>query len=103
MRHTLIVGVTAIALTTAGSGLRAQDKEPTTATGCMRAVADGKYALVLDDGAKYQVEPGDDVKLVDHENHRVELTGELDKSATEPVLKAKALKMVAASCEPAAQ
>jgi hypothetical protein len=103
MRNTLIAGVAAIALLV-GGGLRAQDNEPTSATGCLQAgAAAGRYVLVLDDRVKYQVEAAEDVKLADHENHRVELTGALDKSAAEPVIKTTALKMVVASCEAAAQ
>lgn len=47
----------------------------------------------------YQVQPAENVELPPHTNHRVELTGTVEKSETDAVVKATALKMVADSCE----
>jgi hypothetical protein len=55
--------------------------------------------LVADDKQTYHVQPNEGVELAAHANHRVELTGTIEKSETQAVLKTEALKMVAASCE----
>jgi hypothetical protein len=37
--------------------------------------------------------------LTPHENHKVEITGTVDDTGTEPVLKATAITMVSTTCE----
>jgi hypothetical protein len=55
--------------------------------------------LVTDEKQTYQVQGGERVELAPHVNHRVELTGTIEKSETSALVKATALKMVASSCE----
>ena len=55
--------------------------------------------LVVDDKQTYHIQPAEGVELAPHANHRVELTGTIEKTETNSVLNAKALKMVATSCE----
>jgi hypothetical protein len=55
--------------------------------------------LAGDDKQTYQIQPAEGVDLAPHANHRVELTGTTEKTETSSVLRAKALKMVATSCE----
>ena len=97
---TFALGAVAVAQQPAEGGTQS---ETTTVAGCLKAGTDaGQFVLVLGDGKQYQVQAAEGAEGVDlaaHENHRVELTGTLDKNATDPVLKATALKMVATSCE----
>jgi hypothetical protein len=109
MRRTLIAGLVVLTLALGGVAIAQQppeastQPETTTITGCLKAGTNtGQFVLVLGDGKQYQVQAAEGVEGLDlaaHENHRVELTGTLDKDATDPVLKATALKMVATSCE----
>ena len=78
----------------------AGQSEDSTVAGCLQAgTQDGEFVLVADDKQTYQVQAAEGVELSPHANHRVELTGTIEKSETSAVIKAKALKMVAASCE----
>ena len=71
-----------------------------TIAGCLqRGANDGEFMLVGDDKQTYQVQAAESVALPPHANHRVELTGTLEKNETSSILKASALKMVADSCE----
>lgn len=75
--------------------------EETTVAGCLQPGSnDGEFVLVADDKQTYQVQPAEGVEIAPHANHRVELTGTVEKNETSSVLKATALKMVASSCEP---
>jgi hypothetical protein len=68
--------------------------------GCLKAgEKDGDFVLVINEKETHQVQPGEGVELAPHLNHRVEITGTIDKNEKDSVLKAKALKMVADSCE----
>jgi hypothetical protein len=83
-----------------GASSAAQQQEDSTLAGCLQAGAkEGEFVLVADDKQRYRVQPAEGVELAPHANHRVELTGTIEKSEADAVLKAKALKMVAASCE----
>jgi hypothetical protein len=106
MHRTFIAGLAALALTVgvAAAGQQPPEgspqTEPTTVTGCLKAGTNsGQFVLVLGDGKQYAVHAAEGVELAPHENHRVEVTGTLDKSATDPVLNATSIKMVATSCE----
>jgi hypothetical protein len=107
MRRTLIAGLAALALTVGGAVAAQQppegssQPESTTVAGCLKAGTNsGEFVLVIEEGKQYQVQAAEGVELGPHENHRVEVTGTLDKSGADPVLKATSVKMVAASCEP---
>jgi hypothetical protein len=107
MRRTLIAGLAALALTVGGAVAAQQppegssQPETTTVTGCLKAGTNsGEFVLTVEDGKQYRVQAAEGVELGPHENHRIEVTGTLDKSGTEPVLKATAVKMVATSCDP---
>jgi hypothetical protein len=84
-----------------GASTAAQQPEDSTLAGCLQPGAkEGEFVLVADDKQTYQVQPAaEGVDLAPHANHRVELVGTVEKSETDAVLKAKTLKMVAASCE----
>jgi hypothetical protein len=78
----------------------AAQAEETTIAGCLQKGAnEGEFMLVGDDKQTYQVQAAESVELPPHANHRVELTGTVEKSETSPILKASTLKMVADSCE----
>jgi len=88
------VGVVGHSVTATGQS------DDVTVAGCLKAGAkDGEFVLVVDDKVTYQIQPAEGLDLAPHANHRVELTGTVEKSETTSILKAKALKMVAASCE----
>lgn len=108
MRRILIAGLAALALTVGGAVAAHQppegtnQPESTTVTGCLKAGTNsGEFVLIIEEGKQYQVQAAEGVELGPHENHRIEVTGTLDKSGTDPVLKATAIKMVATSCDPA--
>ena len=93
---TLLAGVCLIGHSVAAAG----QSEDVTVAGCLQAAAkEGEFALVVDDKVTYQIQPAEGVELAPHANHRVELTGTVEKTETSSILKAKTLKMVAASCE----
>lgn len=82
------------------SPLAARQVQDSTLAGCLQAVADsGDFILVTDDKETYQVQAAEGVDLAPHANHRVELTGTIEKSELTALIKATALKMVAALCE----
>ena len=104
LRHVIAATViTSTALVTLGVGthaLRGAQAEEATIAGCLQAGAtEGEFVLVADDKHTYQVQVGESIELAPHMNHRVELTGTVEKSETSSILKVKALKMVASSCE----
>lgn len=79
----------------------ARQAQEATVAGCLQAGADaGDFVLVTDDKETYQVEAAEGVELAPHTNHRVELTGMIDKGELSALIKATMLKMVAGSCEP---
>jgi hypothetical protein len=83
-----------------GAFVAAQQPDDSTLAGCLQPGAkEGEFVLVADDKQTYQVQPAEGVELAPHANHRVELVGTVEKSDTDAILKAKTLKMVAASCE----
>lgn len=78
----------------------AQEQQETTIAGCLQTSTNpGSFVLVADDKQTYQVQAAENVELGPHANHRVELTGTVEKSDDNNVLKATALKMVKGSCE----
>ena len=54
--------------------------------------------LVNDEKTTYQVQAGEGVEVAPHVDHRVELTGTVEKTESSLIIKAKALKMVSTSC-----
>ena len=104
MGHALFVGLLIVVLwadATPGAQAPAADAaQETTVAGCLQTVADeGGFVLVTDDKQTYHIQATEGVELAPHANHRVELTGSVEKSETNTVLKVTALKMVASSCE----
>lgn len=104
LRHvvvTLIVLSLFVSVSAVGRSLGAADQsDDSTVAGCLQAgLKQGEFVLVADDKQTYQLQPAEGVELAPHANHRVELTGAIEKTETTSVLKAKALKMVATSCE----
>lgn len=106
VRHLVIAAFSAVVLT-GNIGVHAQSPEAgaqaeqTTVIGCLRAGAnDGEFVLVTDEQVTYQVQAADDLEVASHVNHRVELTGTVEKRDAVTILKASALTMVATSCEP---
>ena len=84
----------------------ARPQEPSTAdgartlAGCLRSGAtEGTFNLVVDESQTYAVVPNEGLDVASHVNHRVELTGPVDKTETSAVIRAAALKMIADSCE----
>lgn len=101
IRTSLIVMLLAIVVIGARSSQAAAQQEETTVAGCLQSGSNaGEFVLVADDKQTYQVQPGEGVELGPHANHRVELTGLVERSEASVVLKATVLKMVATSCEP---
>jgi hypothetical protein len=97
---TLIVPTLVFAIVPGHSRLAANQSENATVAGCLQAGAnEGEFMLVADDKQTYQIQPTEGVELAPHANHRVELTGTIEKTETSSVLKANTLKMVATSCE----
>lgn len=77
----------------------AQPPEDTTIVGCLQAGANtGEFVLVNDEKATYQVHAAEGVEIAPHVNHRVELTGTIEKTESSMIFKAKGLKMVSTSC-----
>jgi hypothetical protein len=77
----------------------AQQPEETTVAGCLQAGSkEGEFVLVNDEKTTYQVQAAEDLEVAPHVNHRVELTGTVEKTESSLVMKAKALKMVSTSC-----
>lgn len=100
--HTVLVGFVMLALC-ANAVVVAQQEAPAqseemTVAGCLQTADEG-FVLLTDDKQTYQVQAAEGVEVAPHANHRVELTGTVEKSDTSTVLKATALKMVATSCE----
>jgi hypothetical protein len=84
----------------AANSQQAPALEEVTVAGCLqKGSTDGAFLLVADDKQAYQVEPTENVELTPHVDHRVELTGAVERSEATAVLKARALKMVADSCD----
>jgi len=105
-RHTITGCLFMLMLLIVGHGaspLQAGDQEQdVTLAGCLKAGAEtGEFVLVIDEKVTHQVQAAvEGLELAPHLNHRVEITGTLEKTETSSVLKAKALKMLASSCEP---
>jgi hypothetical protein len=106
VRH-LAVAAFAVAALIQHVGVHAQSPqagaqaEQTTIIGCLRAGAnDSEFVLVNDEQVTYQVQTTNELDLASHLNHRIELTGTVEKTDTATIFKASALKMVATSCEP---
>jgi hypothetical protein len=93
----MFVGQAAIYAVPAQEG--AQQPEDATVVGCLQAGANtGEFVLVNDERTTYQVHAAEGVEIAPHVNHRVELTGTIEKTESSMILKAKALKMVSTSC-----
>ena len=104
LRHVVLVGLAILAWhssATVGAQSQAPEQvEETTVAGCLQTVADaGGFVLVTEDKQTYQVQAAENVELAPHADHRVELTGTVEKTESSTVLKATAIKMVASSCE----
>lgn len=113
--------VTIAALTwTLGAALAAQEAQPqqqppaqqeqqpaaeqVSATGCLQRVGEGQaaqFVLVVSDAQRVQVEPASaTVELTPHVNQRVELVGTAEQAENATILKATAVKTLAATCAP---
>ena len=106
VRH-LTVAAFAVAALTQHVGVHTQSPEAgtqaeqTTVIACLRAgTNDGEFMLVNDEQLTYQVQASAELDLASHLNHRIELTGTVEKTDTATIFKASGLKMVATSCEP---
>ena len=106
MRHMIALAVSAmfvgqIALAAELPQEGAQQPEDTTIVGCLQPGANtGEFVLVNDEKTTYQVHAAEGVDVTPHLNHRVELTGTIEKTESGMIFKANALKMVSTSCEP---
>ena len=60
---------------------------------------DGELLLVATDEQTYRIEAAAELSVASHLNHRVELTGIVEKAEAAATLKVRALKMVADSCD----
>jgi hypothetical protein len=88
-----------VALRGAPTQESAQPPEETTVVGCLQANANtGEFALANDEKTTYQVHAAEGVEIAPHVNHRVELTGTIEKTESSMIFKAKTLKMVSTSC-----
>jgi hypothetical protein len=77
----------------------AQQPEESTIAGCLQTGSkEGEFVLVNDEKTTYQVQAAEGVDVAPHVNHRVELTGTVEKTESSVIIKAKALKMVSTSC-----
>ena len=97
----VVVGVLSAQLSmTAGRAQEgAQQPEESTIAGCLQAGSnEGEFVLVNDEKTTYQVQAAEGVEVAPHLNHRVELTGTVEKTESSLIIKAKALKMVSTSC-----
>ena len=78
---------------------RAQQAEETTVAGCLQAGTNsGEFVLVQDDKTTYQVQAAEGVEISAHLNHRVELSGTIEKTESSTIFNAKAVKMLSESC-----
>jgi hypothetical protein len=103
-RHTIIGAVSMVILAVVVVGVSSanavRQAQEVSLTGCLKAgEKEGDFVLVINEKETHHVQPADGVELAPHLNHKVEITGALEKSETRSVLKATALKMVADSCE----
>ena len=104
VRHVMalvVVGVFSAQLSmTAGRAQEgAQLPEASTIAGCLQTGSnEGEFVLVNDEKTTYQVQAAEGVEVAPHVNHRVELTGTVEKTESSLIIKAKALKMVSTSC-----
>ena len=97
----VVVGVLSAQLSmTAGRAQEgAQQPEESTIAGCLQAGSkEGEFVLVNDEKTTYQVQAAEGVEVAPHVNHRVELTGTVEKTESSLIIKAKALTMVSTSC-----
>jgi hypothetical protein len=79
----------------------AQQPEETAVAGCLQAGSnEGECVLVDDEKTTCRVQAAEGVDVAPHVNHRVELTGTVERPNRIWFMKAKALKMVSASCSP---
>jgi hypothetical protein len=97
----VVVGVISAQISMAAGTAQegAQQPEESTVAGCLQAGSnEGEFVLVNDEKATYQVQAAEGVEVAPHVNHRVELTGIVEKTESSLIMKAKALKMVSTSC-----
>lgn len=103
MDHHRIIATFILALTIVASGglpHAAHQGQQATVTGCLQTGPNaGDFVLVTDEKETYLVQAAEGVDLASHANHRVELTGTIEKTDARSILKASTLKMVASSCE----
>lgn len=103
MTHVVLVGALAVAslgvLDRLPQAHAAAAAQATTLEGCLGAGAkDGEFVLAA--GAdRYVVIPAAGVQLAAHLNHKVQLTGAVEKGSTGSVLRASAVRMVSTSCD----
>ena len=74
--------------------------EDSMVAGCLQSgTQEEQFVVVADDDQTYQVQPVGGITLAPYVNQRVQLTGTLEKSDAETVVRAKAVNIVAESCE----
>lgn len=84
----MIAGQVALHPTQAQEG--AQQLEETTVVGCLQAgVNSGEFVLVDDEKTTYQVHAAEGMEIAPHVNHRVELTGTIEKTESHLIFKAR--------------
>ena len=104
VRHLMALAVfgvfsSQISMNSAVAQEAAQQPEDSTIAGCLEAGSnEGEFVLVNDEKTTYQVQAAEGVEVAPHVNHRVELTGTVEKTESSVIIKAKALKMVSTSC-----
>lgn len=93
-----LVGLTAAASPSAATRAEVALAQGATLEGCLfSGSATGEF-LVSTGSERHTVVAGQGVDLAAHVNHRVELTGALEKGKAGQVFRATAVRMVAASC-----
>lgn len=74
--------------------------EDSMVAGCLQpGTQEEQFVFVADDEQTYQVQPVEGITLAPYVNQRVELTGTLEQADADKVVRTKAVKIVAESCE----
>jgi hypothetical protein len=95
VRHIVVLVVSAtfvghVALHALPGQEGAQQPEDTTVVGCLQAGANtGELVRVNDEKTTHQIHAAEGVEIAPHVNHRVELTGTIEKTESSMILKAR--------------
>jgi len=93
---TLVVLVSAMWLAAQDSGQMGKSAGPTTIQGCLSST-DGHYQVTDKSGKVYQLSY-DASKLAHHVGHLIKVTGTVDTSGAQPVVKVQTLTHIADTC-----